>query len=541
MSGSTYPGTPDDFNVPTEPEGTPLSEAGTSSRNHTEWHNDAGAAIENLESNAALKGHDHSGDAADIHKGPKLTQSNTHQSADTDVAPTSMHHTIDPNGIDPNKAAASNHSHDYAGTTIYNKALVKCVSTSRPVSPQLGDLIWEKDTNTMRVWSQFAGEAEAHSGLYSVDSLERVNAADMGNTLWQQTYVNGTGHGVMAIPDGHALSWAPQGTTWNRCIAQRINPADRHTTTQEQVLTFNTNEHVQSWENANPDNPTVNDAYLRMSDDRQTYVRAALTWYKGATGSLLLAYTTTGPTGEQLIGQLAAQSNTPNIDWQFRISGNQFTAYMGLETVGTIVDPTNAIINGNLGWGVGMQAGDGSFAQSLPNQVSEITIADATYYSSSAIWQLLPVGDMPKVALAAGHAQSINPTGSIIEWDVVGEDNFGFYNPALKTAVVVTEPGVYFVHASINWGTQLLGDHAATVIMVNDQRTPHMHWEFVRGFDYTPGFSQTVDVTAYIRLAKGDRVGVAAAHNGQASQFTGYKKSDQITQLSRFFMTFHSA
>jgi hypothetical protein len=541
VATSTYPDGIDQFNVPTEPEGTPLSSAGTATRNHTQLHDAVDVGLIAVQQNAAVKTHDHSGDGTDRKLGKKLAQVNTHETADTDVAGVSIHHTL---GKGATQAAFGNHTHDYRTNEVTNKPLVKCTSTSRPFTPELGDLIWEADTNRMRVWAQFPGEATANQGLYSVDDLERTSTANLGASLWAQTYIqnNDLTHGKLATPGGHSAAWIPAGSTAQRCIARRINSADQHTVTGDQVIIFNTNESVVDWTNSNQDNPTTNDVYFRMSDDGQTYVRAALTWYKGSTGSLLLAYTTTGPTGEQLLGQLAAQSNTPNILWQMRMIGNKFECYMGVEYVGAIVDPVGHTLTGYKGWGMGMQAGPGTFGgQDLPNEISQIGIADATYYTTSAVWQLLPVGDMPKVGVAAGYAQSINPTGSVIEWDVVQEDNFGFYSSSLKTALTISEPGIYFVHASVAWGTNLLGDHAATVLMVNDTRTPHMHWEFVRGYNYVPGFSQTVDVTAYVRLNTGDRLGVAAAHNGTAAQYTGYKKGDQITQLSRLFVAFHSA
>lgn len=534
-----YPGGTDSYNEPAFPGLTPLASSGTGTRPHTDHHRDLGDAIEALEVYASQRQHNHSGDAADPTKGPKLLQANTHQSPDTDVATGSLHHTL---GLGPTQAAAGNHIHDYTGNTITNKPIEICTSTGRPV-PFPGKMIWEKDTNRMRVWAQFPGQDTAISGLFSTDSFTRTSTANLDPTLWNQTYTPFTDglHGKMATPDGNAASWIKQGSAANRCIARRVNAADQHTNSFDQVITFNTNTHVQDWSNANPDNPNTNDAYFRMSDDGQHYVRAALTWWKGSSGTVMLTYTNTGPAGEQLLGQLPAQSNTPNILWQMRLVGSRFEVWMGIEFIGAINDNTGVVNTGYKGWGIGMQAGDGGFEQSLPNEISEVTIADAVYYTSSSIWQLLPVGDVPRVGLGTTHAQSINPTGSVIEWDHVEEDNFGFYNPALKTAVVVTEPGIYFVHASIVWSTNLLGDHCASVIMLNDQPTPHMHWEFVRGFDFTPGFSQTVDVSAYLRLDGGDRVGVAAAHNGAASQFTGHKKSDQITQVSRFFLTFHSA
>jgi hypothetical protein len=533
-----YPVSIDAFNEPTLPEATPLSEAGTGTRNHVEHHHDIGQAVVQLETNAAQLTHDHSGGSALFHTS-KLVQANTHQSPDTDASTTGLHHTL---GLGSTQAAAGDHIHDYTGNTIINKPIEICTSTGRP-APFPGKMIWEVDTNRMRVWAQFPGQDTAIQGLYSTDSFTRTSTANLGTALWNQTYLPFTDglHGKMATSSGNSANWIPQGSAANRCIARRINAADKHTQTYDQVITFNTNEHVMEWVNASPANPTVNDAYFRMSDDGQTYVRAALTWWKGSTGTVMLIYTTTGPGGEQLLGQLPAKSDTPNILWQFRLVGTKFEVYMGIEYVGAIIDNQGVTNTGFKGWGFGMQGGDGGFAQDVPNEISAITIADATYFTSSAIWQLLPVGDVPKVGLGTSVPQSINPTGSVIEWDIVGEDNFGFYNPALKTAVVVTEPGIYFVHASICWGNNLFGDHAATVVMVNDQPTMHMHWEFLRGFDFTPGFSQTVDVSAYVRLDTNDRIGIAAAHNGASAQFTGHKKSDQITQMSRFFLTFHSA
>ena len=530
----------DDFVEPTLPEDTPLSSAGSGDRNHVEHHRDLGDAVEKIERNASLKGHDHSGDGDDIAHGDKLDQANTHQNADTDSGINAIHHTL---GLDSGQAAAGNHTHDYSGNSILNKPYERCTSIARP-TPQLGKMIWEVDTNRMRVWSQFPGVREAVQGLYSIDDLERVSTANLGPTLWKQTYlpIANLLHGKMATPDGHAAAWIEQGDEAQRCIAQRINPADRYTQSHDQVITFNTNDHVQDRGHANADNPNTNDVYFRMSDDGQTYVRAALTWWKGAQGALMLTYTTTGPVGEQLIGQLPAESDTPNITWQFRLVGNKFEAWMGISPIGTIQDNTNAVMTGYKGWGFGMQAGDpvAGHGQTLPNEISEVGISDAVYYTSSANWQLLPVGEVPRLCLLAGREQRINNTGSLVEWDTVMEDNFGYYRPGIKTGVTVTEPGLYHVHASIAWGTNLLGDHAGTVITINDQPTANMHWAFVRGNTYVAGFCQTVDVTCYLRLAKGDRVGVAAAHNGKQAQYTGYKKSDQITQMSRFFMCFVS-
>lgn len=533
--GISYPASVDTFPVPTLPETTSLSSAGTSNRAHTDHHRDLGAGLTAVMTNAALKAHDHSGDGTDVHKGVRLAQANTHQDPDTDTV-SGIHHTL---GKGQYQAAAGNHGHDYTSGEITNKPHEICISTQRP-DPFPGKTIWERDTNRSRVWAQFPGQRQAVQGLFYTDQFERTSATDMG-AGWTQTYTIGSGAGKMATPNGHTLSWIEAGAVANRCIARRTDTPTSQTQSFDQVITFNTTDHVADWDNANADNPNTNDAYFRMSADGQHYVRAALTWWKGTEGSIMLTYTNSGPVGEQLIGQLPATTNTPNILWQLSLVGNKFEVYEGVKYIGSIQDNQNVTAMPYKGWGVGMQAGDGGSSQSVPNELSAVSVADFTYYTSSAIWQLLPFGDIPKVGLAAGHPQLINATGSVIEWDTVVEDNFGFYRAADPTTLIISEAGVYHVHASIIWGTDLYGDHAATVLLINGQKTPHMHWEFVRGFNYTPGFSQTVDCTAYVRFAQGDRLSVAACHNGSNAQYTGYKKNSQITQLSRLFVVFHSA
>lgn len=147
---TSYPGGVDNFGVPSLPEQTPLSSAGDSTRNHPELLRDIGDAAEALEANAALKSHDHSGDVADIHKGVKLAQANTHESVDTDTALTAIHHTL---GVGANQAAPGNHVHAYSALT--GKPIVTCTSTTRPASPTLGLLIYELDTYRLRTWAQY--------------------------------------------------------------------------------------------------------------------------------------------------------------------------------------------------------------------------------------------------------------------------------------------------------------------------------------------------------------------------------------------------
>lgn len=167
--GILYPGGIDSFSEPSLPESTPLSEAGTGTRNHVEHHHDLGSAVVALEQNAAFKSHDHSGDGTTAH-GNKLVQANTHESADTDSSASSIHHTLaarnaaDLGIIDGNvaagqwKAAAFNHTHDFNGPSIINQPMRICTSTTRPSNPAYGTVIYETDSNVVRVWAKIGSQ-----------------------------------------------------------------------------------------------------------------------------------------------------------------------------------------------------------------------------------------------------------------------------------------------------------------------------------------------------------------------------------------------
>jgi hypothetical protein len=150
-----YPSGPDSFHVPSNPEETPLSQAGAgNTRNLTTSIGDQGAAIMALEADAALKTHDHSGDPADINKGSKLAETFTHQGSDVDTSESAKHHTI---GLEATQAAAGNHNHDY--DDLIGIPWENCLSTARPPAPVLGMKIYETDTHVLRVWDQFPGDS----------------------------------------------------------------------------------------------------------------------------------------------------------------------------------------------------------------------------------------------------------------------------------------------------------------------------------------------------------------------------------------------
>ena len=102
---SNWPASLDNFNIPSSPGTTALSSAGTGSRNHVQHHRDLGDAIEVMQAEATLLVHSHDGSTA--RHGSKLDQDNTHESADTDSAPSSIHHTL---GHGANQSAPGDHA-----------------------------------------------------------------------------------------------------------------------------------------------------------------------------------------------------------------------------------------------------------------------------------------------------------------------------------------------------------------------------------------------------------------------------------------------
>lgn len=165
-----YPGDIDSFDEPSNPETIPLSSAGSGTRNHVLHHEDLGDAVRAIQMNASFKDHDHSGSTSTIAKGNKLLWTNTHQQfglpttgtdterrnaaqayADTDSSIYSLHHTL---GTGPTQAAAGNHTHDYNGASILNKPFFLCTSTTRPSSPGFGTMIYETDSNIVRVYAR---------------------------------------------------------------------------------------------------------------------------------------------------------------------------------------------------------------------------------------------------------------------------------------------------------------------------------------------------------------------------------------------------
>lgn len=567
-----YPGNPpgsgfDNFTTPSNPAGTPLSEAGTGTRNLTESVGDEGAAITALQQWAALRTHDHSGDGSGVGTGKKLSQTNTHENADTDSSPSSIHHTIDPLGQSPNKAAAANHVHDYTGATIVNKPLQKCTSINHPASPQRGDLIWEIDTNVMRVWTQFTPNDIADVGIYATDDFQRTDTTDLGPD-WEQHYSpidatlnpNGTAGGVMAIPDGANAQWVfdyspyltgtklpgwpPSGWPWpyvqGRCIARRIKPADKHTLTDDQSITWQAGPTTMPFWSPWPPTPSTNDVYFRMSDDMNSWVRVSYTYTPGAmfvlwliiiiiiiplsqpSETVMVYYTTSGIPGETFLGKLSHGGFDPYSTYQCDFKGRTLSFYSDSQYIGEVVDKSAATAMGpsNRGWGFGMTVGrDPSWGYNYahPTVVNQIWMRDIAYYTGNPVWQVLPVGAVPVVRVAQSVPQQLNHAGSLITWDTVEEDNFNFFNPAANTAVVCSEPGLYQVDCSIQWGQQYYPDVINVVLLLNGDPTTIK--QQVTG-PKQAGFSYTVSLSGTLRLAQNDMLQIFASYTSAANFWT---------------------
>lgn len=510
---TNYPEGFDDFSVTTAPEDTPLSQAGPgATRNHPELHEDEGDAIEALQHHAALKGHDHSGDADDIHKGAKLKQVNTHEEADTDTGQTAVHHTL---GETENQAAKGNHVHDYNdGTRLINRPYVICTSLTRPAEPYKGLQIYETDTDRVRVWGSFAA-TEPVAGLNSIDNFDQ-GAGDLSTINWAAIQYD-TGdltHGRMATPDGQNLSWIDNSGWTNRAFTRRINPADAVTQTDDQVITWQTG-NVAIEDILLFTSGASNDKYFRMSNDDQAYWRLAV----GHDGAVVY-YTTTGKANEKELGRLnGVDAGATNMVWRAQLVGRTLSLYRAGEYMGSVVDTQNVTNKGvdNRGWGIGMKAGQRGFGQTTPANEQWVRIQDYVYYVATNRWTILPVGKIPVVRLRQAANQKLVSTGSLVEWSEELEDDFDFFNTANKTDIVMKEPGLYDVKVAIQWNPSVTPDVAHVVLCINGIETTIRKQQFMRGGGFNPGFSQTLDVSGQLRFNTNDVLTVKVRYTASGS------------------------
>lgn len=505
-----YPDGFDDFGVPSLPEQTPLSSGGDATRNHTELLEDLGDAVEVIERNVTLTTHDHSGDAnpeTGIQHGPKLDQANTHQNADTDSALTALHHTL---GAGANQAAAGNHNHDY--NALLNTPWIRCTSTTRPGFPYPGLMIYETDTDRVRVWGTFLAN-QISAGLDSTENFDQgTNNQNMGPTLWEQWYSQGdTTHGRMAIPNGQDLSWIDQSGFNNRGIARRINPADAVTETDDQVIIWKTGTSVIEWDSIPFDNiigRASNDAYFRMSTDRQSYWRVAVSYDR-----VYCYYTVNGPANEVRIGEQTLNTDIANTEWRGELKDRVLTLYRFGQVVATFRDSASVTSKGIAyrGWGIGMCAGQRGFGQTTPANVQYVRIMDLDYYSSIYRWTVLPIANVPNLRLRQSANQKIINTGSLIEWGEEVEDQFNFFDKNLsKTDIIMKEPGLYQIDAAVQWNPSVVPDTAHVVFCINGIETTVRAQQFMRGQGFNPGFSQTLAVSGKLRFGANDILSLKA-------------------------------
>jgi hypothetical protein len=519
--GIVYPNGFDTFTEPTLPESTSLSSAGTGSRNHLEHHRDLGDAVEALERGAQYRDHDHSGDATDIHKGSKLLQAHTHEQVDTDTAG-GIHHTL---GTGHEQGARGDHIHDYSQLT--GAPYYRCTSTSRPANPTPGLMIWEIDTNRMRVWSTFPGNALT-PGLYAVDYFNRVNAANLGTTLWEQTYLlDPATHGKLTTTDGASASWTDGGTVTNRCLARRINSVDAVTATDDQVVTWKTGDTVIEMEFPWFESQANNDAYLRMSADRNSYIRVKVAW-----NTIFVYYTISGWANEQQLGQLTnVETDIAGAEWRAQVVGQDVTIFRNGAPLGTISDTRSLASKGgnNRGWGIGMVAGNRIFAgQVTPANVDWVSISDYVTRTSVSRWTLLPMASLPITRLRQAQTQKFQSTGTVVQWTDEVEDTFDFFDLRAPTDIRCTEPGLYAIDAGVQWDPQVVPDVGIIAMLLNGSETTLREQRFLRGNGAVPGFSQTISMSGKIRLAQNDILQLKTSYTTSSSW---------LNQIFSFFNT----
>jgi len=538
---TNYPDGYDTFNEPSQPEQTALNQVGGQAapgRNHFEHHRDLGDAVEQLQQHAARRGHDHSGSSTDPARGAKLAQANTHEGVDTNASASAIHHTLathlPTSGTTGQfQAASGHHTHDY--NTLTNKPWHLCTSATRPTGVAPGTMIYETDTNRVRVWSQFSADNLAVTGLNAADSFDRLNTDNMGSTLWQQIYTPGSA-GKMGT-DGNHLAWYDSGNDPARCIARRINAADRRTSTDDQIMIWLTGGFQQEYYTPfyGATAPS-NDFYFRMSDDSQSYLRLVSTYNEWGQGSLTLFGTKTGPGGERRIGSLSADTFLINTYWTAELIGNTMTISCGptLEgstiPVGKIVDVNGVANKGSSyrGWGVGMVAGnrtglDTAFGQVTPAEISMVIIQDVITYTGTALWQLLPVANTPTVRLSQNISggQQINAGGTLVRWNEEIEDTFGYFNPAFPTKITIADPGLYHFSIGLQWGTSFIPETATAVICRNSEETLIRKSSLqtrsgllsLLGINTGEDYSETMAFSGTIRLSAGDEVTVKCRYN----------------------------
>lgn len=146
----------------------------------------------------AATGHAHGGATDDA---PRLLQANTHQSADTDTGPSSLHHTL---GAGANQASAGNHTHPpgtFVGAKLWNNTNIP--SGGGEVFLPFNTEIYKTDagmhsnvTNNTRLIATRAGKYLIHAQLRFLNGVDVSVAIKLNGTTYisVQRLSNTTNH-----------------------------------------------------------------------------------------------------------------------------------------------------------------------------------------------------------------------------------------------------------------------------------------------------------------------------------------------------------
>lgn len=200
---TSYPASNDSFKAPDNPNTVVTASAGDSTRNHGQSHQDMGDAIVALETWAALTTHDHSNTGS--RPTEQLNQVNTHQNADTDNAPVSLHHTL---GSAANQAAAGNHTHA-TPVLYYSEARFNSTVTtgSGEASANTG---WVAYDDVSNLWTQPGTGAPAYftipvSGRWDV-AFTTFIGGPQNVFLQNKVYLNSSGVSANLIGNDNRFS-----------------------------------------------------------------------------------------------------------------------------------------------------------------------------------------------------------------------------------------------------------------------------------------------------------------------------------------------
>lgn len=358
-------------------------------------------------------------------------------------------------------------------------------------------------------------------------------------TNYNQAYVVGStpACGLMGVPSSGAASWLVGQNVPGRCIAHSVAPGASTTVADDQDFTFTTGSAMPTLFSSQ--SPTV-DLYARMSADGNSYVRLALTY-----GGAQLWYSRTGPTGEQPLGSVSTGTQSPNIEWEYKITGNTFTLYRGGVSVMNIVDDQNLAASGpsNRGWALGMSAIAGPTAQIPPATLTQLTVNDLPIYGTQPIWQLTNGGSVPHV-LAETHVGQQVAVNSVVAafFDTILEDLWGYFGHGSigvqttvpqTTGITITEAGNYDLHASVPWDPSYYGfDWARIGFTVNGQDIGRNKMQFMVGNGTAPGFAQTLEIFASWHFAAGDVLRVVVSHNSSTAAWLFYNPSSPTSQTA---------